>query len=32
MKIGEGEENDTESGIRDELSDQDGKSFGWMPR
>ena len=21
-----------ESGVRDEVSDQDGKSFGWLPR
>ena len=31
MRVGEGE-NMTESGARDELSDLDGKSFGWLPR
>ena len=32
MKIGDGDEHRTESGLKDEMSDQDGKSFGWMPR
>ena len=32
MKIGDGDEYRTESGLKDEMSDQDGKSFGWMPR
>ena len=31
MRLGEGE-HQTESGVRDELSDMDGKSFGWLPR
>ena len=31
MRVGEGE-HQTESGVRDELSDMDGKSFGWLPR
>ena len=31
MRVGEGE-NLTESGVRDELSDIDGRSFGWRPR
>ena len=31
MRLGEGE-HQTESGVRDELSDIDGKSFGWLPR
>ena len=29
--MGEGEHL-TESGVRDEFSDMDGKSFGWRPR
>ena len=31
MRVGEGEHL-TESGVRDELSDMDGRSFGWRPR
>ena len=31
MRVGEGEHL-TESGVRDELSDIDGKSFGWRPQ
>ena len=31
MRVGEGE-NLTESGVRDELSDIDGRSYGWKPR
>ena len=31
LRVGEGEHL-TESGVRDEFSDMDGKSFGWRPR
>ena len=31
MRVGDGE-NLTESGVRDEMSDMDGRSFGWRPR
>ena len=31
VRIGEGD-NATESGVRDELSDADGRCFGWQPR
>ena len=31
LKIGEGEEA-VESGMRDEVSDSDGRSYGWLPR
>ena len=31
LKLGDGEET-VESGARDEVSDSDGKSYGWLPR
>ncbi len=31
MRVGEGE-SVTEAGVRDEISDCDGRSFGWNPR
>ena len=31
LRIGDGEEA-VESGMRDEVSDSDGRSYGWLPR
>ena len=31
LRIGDGEEI-VESGMRDEVSDSDGRSYGWLPR
>ena len=32
LKIGDGEAGAVESGMRDEVSDSDGRSYGWLPR
>ena len=32
LRIGEGTDSRVESGMLDEISDHDGRSFGWLPR